>query len=36
MAEMVAENLFAFFRGEKPPNLVNIEVLENRKLIRAI
>jgi glyoxylate reductase len=26
MAEIVAENLLAFFRGEKPPNLVNPKV----------
>jgi len=30
MAEMVAENLIAFFEGRKPPNLVNPEVLEVR------
>lgn len=28
MAMMVAENLIAFFRGERPPNLVNVEVKE--------
>jgi glyoxylate reductase len=32
MAEMVAENLVAFFEGEKPPNLVNPEVLKVRPL----
>jgi glyoxylate reductase len=31
MAEMVAENLIAFFEGTIPPNLVNREVLEIRK-----
>jgi len=31
MAEMVAENLIAFFEGRIPPNLVNREVLEIRK-----
>ncbi|MCK4481997.1 D-glycerate dehydrogenase, partial [Candidatus Bathyarchaeota archaeon] len=29
MAEMVAENLVAFFEGRVPPNLVNREVLES-------
>jgi len=32
MAEMVAENLVAFFEGRKPPNLVNPEVLKVRPL----
>jgi glyoxylate reductase len=32
MAEMVAENLVAFFNGEKPPNLVNPEVMKIRPL----
>ncbi len=32
MAEMVAENLIAFFEGRKPPNLVNSEVLKVRPL----
>ncbi len=32
MAEMVAENLIAFFEGRKPPNLVNPEVLKVRPL----
>jgi len=31
MAEMVAENLIAFFEGRIPPNLVNPEVLKIRK-----
>ena len=30
MAEMVANNLVAFFEGKKPPNLVNPDVLEIR------
>jgi glyoxylate reductase len=32
MAEMVAENLVAFFEGRKPPNLVNPEVMKVRPL----
>ncbi len=32
MAEMVAENLIAFFEGRTPPNLVNSEVLKVRPL----
>lgn len=32
MAEMVAENLIAFFEGRQPPNLVNPEVLKIRPL----
>jgi len=32
MAEMVAENLVAFFEGRAPPNLVNPEVLKVRPL----
>lgn len=32
MAEMVAENLVAFFEGRQPPNLVNPEVLKARPL----
>jgi len=32
MAEMVADNLFAFFEGRKPPNLVNLDVLKVRPL----
>jgi len=31
MAEMVAENLIAFFEGRIPPNLVNREVLKTRR-----
>ena len=34
MAEMVAENLSAFFKGEKPPNLVNPDVLKVRLLAK--
>ncbi len=34
MAEMVAENLIAFFGGRTPPNLVNPEVLKVRPLSR--
>ncbi|MDH5481508.1 MAG: glyoxylate reductase [Candidatus Bathyarchaeota archaeon] len=32
MAEMVAENLVAFFEGRKPPNLINPDVLKVRPL----
>jgi glyoxylate reductase len=32
MAEMVAENLVAFFEGKKPPNLVNADVMKVRPL----
>lgn len=32
MAEMVADNLVAFFEGKKPPNLVNQDVLKARPL----
>jgi glyoxylate reductase len=32
MAEMVAENLVAFFEGKKPPNLVNGDVMKIRPL----
>jgi glyoxylate reductase len=32
MAEMVAENLVAFFEGKKPPNLINQDVLKIRAL----
>jgi len=32
MAEMVAENLIAFFEGRKPPNLINPEVMKVRPL----
>ncbi len=31
MAEMVADNLVAFFEGKTPPNLVNSEVLKAKK-----
>ncbi len=31
MAEMVAENLIAFYKGEIPPNLVNKEVIKIRE-----
>jgi glyoxylate reductase len=31
MAEMVAENLTAFFEGKTPPNLVNPEVLKTKR-----
>jgi glyoxylate reductase len=34
MAEMVMENLLSFFRGEKPPNLVNSEVLKSSPLMK--
>lgn len=34
MGEMVAENLVAFFKGLRPPNLVNPEVLRVRPLTR--
>jgi glyoxylate reductase len=34
MAEMVADNLIAFFEGKQPPNLVNPEVLKVRPLSR--
>ncbi|MGB9959145.1 MAG: glyoxylate reductase [Candidatus Bathyarchaeales archaeon] len=36
MAEMVAENLVAFFQGKTPPNLVNPEVLKVRPLTKLI
>jgi glyoxylate reductase len=32
MAEMVADNLVAFFEGKKPPNLVNVDVMKIRPL----
>jgi glyoxylate reductase len=32
MAEMVAENLIAFFEGKKPPNLVNPDVMKVQPL----
>jgi glyoxylate reductase len=34
MAEMVAENLVAFFEGKKPPNLINPDVMKTRLLAR--
>jgi glyoxylate reductase len=34
MAEMVAENLVAFFEGRKPPNLVNPDVMKVRPLAK--
>jgi len=34
MAEMVAENLVAFFEGKKPPNLINPDVMKTRPLKR--
>jgi glyoxylate reductase len=34
MAEMVAENLVAFFEGRTPPNLVNPEVMQVRSLTK--
>ena len=36
MAEMVAENLVAFFEGRQPPNLVNLEVMKVRPLSKII
>jgi len=36
MAEMVADNLVAFFEGRKPPNLVNPDVMKIRPLTRQI
>jgi len=33
MAEMVADNLVAFFQGKKPPNLVNTDVLKVKPLL---
>ena len=36
MAEMVAENLVAFFEGKKPPNLVNPEALKVRPLSKLL
>lgn len=32
MAEMVAQNLIAYFEGKKPPNLINQEVIKIRPL----
>ena len=34
MAEMVAENLIAFFEGKAPPNLVNADVMKVRPLAK--
>jgi glyoxylate reductase len=34
MAEMVADNLVAFFEGKKPPNLINPDVLKVRPLTK--
>jgi glyoxylate reductase len=34
MAEMVADNLMAFFEGKKPPNLINPDVLKVRPLTK--
>jgi glyoxylate reductase len=36
MAEMVAENLIAFFEGKKPQNLVNPEAMKVRPLSRLL
>jgi glyoxylate reductase len=36
MAEMVADNLVAFFEGRKPPNLVNPDVMKVRPLSKLI
>jgi len=36
MAEMVAENLVAFFEGKKPPNLVNPEAMKVRPLSKLL
>ena len=36
MAEMVADNLVAFFEGRKPPNLINPDVMKIRPLTRQI
>jgi hypothetical protein len=30
MAEMVADNLIAYFEGKTPPNLVNTEVAKKK------
>jgi hypothetical protein len=34
MAEMVAENLVAFFEGRIPPNLVNPDVVKVRNPVK--
>jgi len=31
---MVAENLVAFFEGKKPPNLVNLDVMQVKPLAK--
>ena len=36
MAEMVGDNLVAFFEGKKPPNLVNPDVMKVRPLSKLI
>jgi glyoxylate reductase len=36
MAEMVAENLVAFFQGKKPPNLVNADVMKVKPASKLI
>jgi glyoxylate reductase len=36
MAEMVAENLVAFFEGKRPPNLVNPDAMKVRPLSKQI
>lgn len=36
MAEMVAENLMAFFEGKKPPNLINPDVMKVRPLAKQV
>jgi glyoxylate reductase len=36
MAEMVAENLVAFFQGKKPPNLVNADVVKVKPASKLI
>jgi hypothetical protein len=36
MAEMVAENLVAFFEGRKPQNLVNPEAMKVRPLSKLL
>jgi glyoxylate reductase len=36
MAEMVAENLVAFFEGKKPPNLVNADAMKVRPLSKLL
>jgi glyoxylate reductase len=36
MAEMVAENLVAFFEGRKPPNLINPDVMKTHPLKKQV